>query len=158
MTAKRLASAAVLALALALPAQAGAIIQPQRSISGVTVGMTPKQVRAALGTPTSQRTTTNIFGRQLRYRYTGGILVVFQGRTNVTQIVLTGVGDRTATGIGIGSTETELRAGLRGERCETFEGIRSCHVGSFNPGRRVTDFIFGSDGRVARVSLGIVID
>ena len=158
MNPRRLASAAVLALALALPAQAGALIQPQRSISGVTIGMTPKQVRAALGTPSSQRTVTNIFGRQLRYRYAGGILVAFQGRTNVTQIVLTGLGDRTAGGVGVGSTEAEVRAGLRGERCETFEGIRSCHVGSFNPGRTVTDFTFGPNARVVRVTLGIVID
>jgi opacity protein-like surface antigen len=158
MTIPRFAPAAVLALVLALPAQAGAVIQPQRSISGITIGMTPKQVRAALGTPTSKRTVSNIFGRQLRYRYAGGVLVAFQGRTNVTAITLTGDTDRTATGVGIGSTEAEVRAGLRGERCDTFQGVRSCHLGSFTPGRRITDFTFGSSGRVVRVTLGIVID
>lgn len=158
MNARHLFPAAAVALTLVLPSQAGAMIQPQRGISGVTIGMTPKQVRAALGKPTSQRTVTNIFGRELRYRYAGGIRVFFQGRTNVTTITLTGVSDRTAGGVGIGSNEAEVRAGLRRERCDTFEGIRSCHVGSLRPGRTVTDFTFGASGRVIRVTLGIVLD
>jgi hypothetical protein len=136
---------------------AGAIIQVQRAISGVALNMTQAQVRAALGTPTRTINASNDFGPYTELRYPGGITVSFQGRTRVTAITETGPGDRTATGVGVGSTEAAVRAGVAGARCKTEFGTRHCQVGQSLPGRRVTDFFLRA-GRVSRVTVGFVID
>ena len=44
-------------------------------------------------------------------------------------------------------------------RCRTEFGFRHCFVGSFMPGRRVTDFFISrATGRVTEVVVGLVID
>ena len=63
----------------------------------------------------------------------------------------------TERGVGVGSSERAVRAKVGHVRCETIFRFRSCHVGGFTPGRRVTDFLIEA-GRVTRVSIGIVID
>src|SRR4051794_36818457 len=137
-------------------APAGAMIQIDRGIAGARIGASRAAVRAALGTPTSTKSATNDFGAYVRYRYTGGLTIFFQGKTKVTSVDLTGLGDRTAGGVGVGSPEADADA-LAGVKCETIAGIRSCHTGSFEPGKRVTDFGI-SGGKVDRVTIGIVID
>src|SRR3954471_17853542 len=139
-----------------LAAPAGAMIQMDRGIAGARIGASRAAVRAALGTPTSTKSATNDFGPYLRYRYTGGLTIFFQGRTKLTSVDLTGLGDRTSGGVGVGSPEADADA-LAGVKCETIAGIRTCHTGSCEPGRRVTDFRI-SGGKVDRVTVGIVID
>ncbi len=46
---------------------------------------------------------------------------------------------------------------MKGVKCETTAGSRSCHTGSFKPGKTVTDFAI-ADGKVSRVTVGIVVD
>lgn len=62
--------------------------------------------------------------------------------------------ERTATGVGVGSTETRLKAGLKGLTCKTENGFRHCYLGKFLAGRHVTDFLV-KHGKVSRVGVGV---
>jgi hypothetical protein len=160
----KLAYRPVLTLAVAMigvlvmaPA-AMAIIQVQRGISGVVLGMTPAQVKAGLGAPPKVKKGTNDFGKFTQFFYAGGSLTVtFQGNTNVTAVAITGQTDRTPAGVGVGSTEAAVKSGVKGVACHTTSGTRSCDVGKLLPGHRVTDFLLKA-GKVARVTVGFVID
>jgi hypothetical protein len=143
--------------ALALPASASALVQVDRGIAGARIGSTPAQVHAALGRPASVARGRNDFGGFVEERYAGGIRVLYSGSRTVTLVDTTGLGDRTARGVGVGSTEAQVRARVSGVRCATEAGIRHCHTGSFRAGQRVTDFFLRA-GRVWRVSVGVVID
>ena len=150
--------AAVTLLApLGAPAAADALIQVDRGIAGARLGNTRAEVRTALGRPASTRSGTNDFGSFLQWRFRGGITVTFQGRREVSSVSTTGRGDRTARGVGVGSTEAAVQARVRGVRCETIAGFRSCHTGRFTAGEIVTDFLI-RNGKVTRVSIGRVFD
>jgi hypothetical protein len=152
-----LIGACATAAALALPAAAPALVQIDKGIAGARLGNTVAQVHAALGRPRRVANGSNDFGRFRQETYAGGIEVFYQGARTVTSVVTTGLGDRTAKGVGVGSTEADVRAKVPGVRCETTAGSRSCHTHIFRAGRRVTDF-FIRRGRVARVTVGIVVD
>ena len=139
------------------PAAAQALTQVDRGIAGARLGNSRAEVRAALGAPASSRSGTNDFGPFLQWRFKGGITVLFQGRREVSTVTTTGRGDRTARGVGVGSSEAAVKARVRGVRCETSFGVRSCHTGRFTVGEIVTDF-FIRNGRVTRVSIGRVLD
>jgi hypothetical protein len=148
----------ILVAAALIPAgTAEALIQIDRGIAGARIGNSRAEVRAALGSPSKVATGTNDFGPWVRYTYAGGIRVFFQGRTRVTSVVLTGRGDRTSRGVGVGSSEATVRSRVPGITCETFGTFRTCHTGSGLPGQRITDFQI-RNGRVAAVVVGIVID
>ena len=103
-------------------------------------------------------TGTNDFGRWVRYGYPGKLIVFFQGRERVTSVQTAGLGDRTAGGIGVGSSEADLKAGVKGLECESLGGTTSsCRTGPLQAGRRVTDFRVAK-GKVESVIVGIVID
>ena len=136
---------------------AGAVIQVQRGISGIRLGMSPARVKAGLGKPRKTRTGTNPFGPFTQFLYRGRITVTFQGNANVTAIAIRGNTDKTPSGVGVGSTEAAVKAGVRGVKCETIAGSRDCHVGAFTPGKRITDFLI-RNGKVSRVTVGFVID
>lgn len=169
---KRPLLALVATCALAMPAVAAAAepapgtsangsLVPQGSIRGVKVGMTLAQVRERLGSPASDRPTRHpILGLTRTLRY-GQLTVSFDGRASTspaTAVMTESRGDRTAAGLGVGSSESQLRAGLKGLRCEKRYGYRTCTLGVLRPGRLVTDFSLTSAGRVKRVTLGRVID
>jgi hypothetical protein len=151
------AAAAAALTAAALPAAAGAQIQVDQGIAGARIGNTVAQVHASLGRPARVQNGRNDFGRFREERYAGGITVDYQGARTVSSITTTGLGDRTAQGIGVGSSEAAVRAKVGGVSCETISGSHSCHTHAFTAGRRVTDFFFRR-GKVVRVSLGVVID
>ncbi len=149
--------AAALLVPLGAPAAAQALIQVDRGIAGARLGNSRAEVRAALGTPASTRSGTNDFGPFLQWRFRGGISVLFQGRREVSTVSTSGRGDRTVRGVGVGSTEAAVKARVRGVRCETIAGFRSCHTGRFTVGEVVTDFLI-RNGKVTRVSIGRVLD
>ena len=109
-----------------------------------------------LGKPLAVIRRRNEFGPFTEYRYPFLLRVFFQGNERATAVETRGRRERTARGVGVGSTGAQVRRLVRGVRCE---GGRDghCFVGSFRPGRRVTDF-FLRGGRVARIVVGVVID
>jgi hypothetical protein len=147
----------VSAAVLVFPAEAGALIQIDQGIAGARLNNTQKQVRAALGKPRRIINGINDFGPFTTFRYRGGITVNFQGRKRVSSVSTSGLGDRTARGVGVGSTEQAVKQKVPGVTCETIVGTRSCHTNEFVAGRRVTDFLIRK-GRVRRVNVGFVID
>jgi hypothetical protein len=134
----------------------GGVIVPQRGMGGVTLGMSQSRVRSTLGSPLKARRASNEFGRYTVYRYKG-LSVTFQGNLKVTAVSTQSRRQRTLSGVGVGSTESAVRAGVRGVHCRTESGFRHCLLGVQRPGRRVTDFSL-EKGLVVRVVVGFVID
>jgi hypothetical protein len=150
-------AAATAALAtLAFAAGATASIVPNRSIGGASLGQTRAQVRTKLGTPLSVKRGRNDFGRYTVFRY-AQVTVTFQGNAGATALATTSAAQRTARGVGVGSTEAQVKARVRGVRCSSFGSLRHCTLGRELPGRRVTDFLLRRR-RVVRVVVGFVID
>lgn len=158
-----LALVAVLALSAAAVAAAPRPMRivPQVSIRGIGVGMTGAQVRHAAGRPDAEAVRNHpVLGRTKVWRY-GRATVTFDGTRSSSEVVsvtTTSRSDRTAKGVGVGSTEAAVRAGVAGVRCVTELGYRHCVVGRQVAGQLVTDFSIGRSGRVTRVLLGRVID
>lgn len=143
-------------LALVAAPTASPRIVVQKSIAGVALGMTKAQVRAKLGPPPTEHRGTNVFGRWTEFVY-ARVSVTFQSGSRVTAVRTTSRRERTARGVGPGSTEAQLRARVAGIRCRTGSGFRHCWVGRFLPGKVVTDFGIRR-GRVASVLVGYVLD
>lgn len=144
-------------IALIGAGSASALIVAQKGMAGVRLGMTQAKVESILGNPLAEIHGQNDFGPYTELRYPYRVKVFFQGNATVTSIETRGTHERTARDVGVGSTEAQVKAKVAGVRCETFFGFRSCYVGSFSPGTRVTDFHL-RDGRVVRVVVGFVID
>jgi hypothetical protein len=141
---------------LALPASAGATIVPQQSIAGVHLQMTTAQVRAKLGAPPKVLNGKNDFGPYTTFVYPR-VTISFQGRKRVSSLRTTSARERTAAGVGVGSTEGKVKAGVPRVKCKTELGSRQCVVGLFKPGHVVTAFLMKS-GKVRAVVVGIVLD
>jgi hypothetical protein len=146
----------VLAVALALTPAAGARIVVQKGIGGAELGMTRANVRAKLGTPLRVKHGSNDFGQYTEFVYRT-VTVSFQGNAKVTGMRTSSRRERTARGIGVGSTLVQVRGNVPSVRCRNEFGSLHCWVGRFLPGRRVTDFLFRK-GRVSSVVVGYVLD
>lgn len=153
---RTLIGAAAAAALLAVPASASAMIQIDKGIAGARLNNTQGQVKAALGKPAKVKHGANDFGHFTQFVYAGKLTVTFQGNAKVTAVSEQGKGDRTASGVGVGSKEAAVKK-LKGIKCENIVGSRHCHTGSFTAGKRVTDF-FIRKGKVTRVDVGFVID
>ncbi|MDX6718280.1 MAG: hypothetical protein QOJ63_534 [Solirubrobacteraceae bacterium] len=143
-----LAVALAVALALAVPAVGVARIVVDRGIGPVRIGMTAREVRAALGRADDVARSGSTSA--LVYRSRKLVVTLSAGRV---QIVSTrSRRERTAGGVGPGSTLRALRAGVRGTRCGSKAGVDFCKVGSGRSGRRSTVFLI-VDGIVDTVSV-----
>jgi hypothetical protein len=158
---RRLLAAALLAgLALALPGSAGATVVPQRSIMGIRLGMTVKEVRTRAGMPDGVAFVQHpIIGRTRVWRY-GRTRATFDGdgpRAKVINVDTTSRRERLANAIGVGSTRRSVRTRVARVHCDREPGLDHCWIGEFRAGRTVTDFRMRR-GRVARIVIGIVVD
>jgi hypothetical protein len=118
--------------------------------------MSRAQVRARLGTPVRVIHRKNEFGPYTEFRFRGYV-VEFQGNSTVTGVITTLAREKTPSGIGVGSTWSQVRAKLPHIHCEGTATLGSCFLGQLLPGKRVTDFFF-TLGKVSRVTVGFVID
>jgi hypothetical protein len=154
--------AVALAALLCLAAPASARILPQLGIAGVKLGMIRAKVVQLKGEPDVEKVVRNeIIGPQRMMRY-GGTRFSFGGASanaGVVGIRTVDRSERTPSGVGVGSTEADVKAGVGGVICRNEFGISHCVKGSLRAGQRVTDFsLDGPGGKVVAVTVGFVID
>ena len=134
--------AAVSLAALIVAATATATIKPGRGMSRVELGMTASQVQAKLGRPVGKGGWKWYYPR---------VTVTFRNR-RVVELVTTRSTERFANGLGVDSSEAEVRRTFPRVRCAPMPPFyRRCRLGTGAPGSRVTDFILGTTRRVIYV-------
>jgi hypothetical protein len=110
---KRIAVSALL-FTFAFPALAGATLVINSGMSGVSLGDTMKQVRQKLGRPNE----VDHSGGTTAWFYTFRTLVVdFSRQSRVHDISTLSGSQRTASGVGVGSTETAVMKFVPGVHC-----------------------------------------
>lgn len=128
MIARAAVLVAVVMVATALPAGAAvsrdALIRPGIGIGKVRLGMTPAQLRAAMGRPLAVLPRDASFGRQAvewQYGY-GAYTVRLEGRgtaLRVAAVTTTVRTERTSQGFGVGTPESRVERAFAGRiRCE----------------------------------------
>ncbi len=142
---------AVLAVTLLAPPSVSARIVPQTSIAGVSLLSSRAEVRALLGKPPGMR--AGVVSR-VEWHYPRVTVIFSHGDPGVLALATTSPLERTSGGLGVGSTEAELRRATAGLRCRTVVGFRSCVL---REGRRVTAFHVRRD-RVYKVTMGVLFD
>lgn len=132
-------------LALLAAQSAAATIRPQHGMSGVVLGMTKAQVRARLGAPVGSGDGRLYYAR---------VWVGFRlGR--VAEVTTTRSTERTASGIGVDSSEADVRRVYPSVVCAPSGGFRRCRLGRGDPGTRATDFLMGH-GHVLQVTVQLL--
>lgn len=149
---RRLLVASLVALAALAAAQgAGATIVPGTSIAGVKLGMQEARVRAILGEPAKEIRDSTELGDYVELRYPG-LRVFLLPRAGVASVATTRRGERTRSGVGVGSTVDQVRAGVAGVTCQVSGGVGLCRLGGVRRGARGTDLSLRR-GRVTEVSV-----
>ena len=124
---------------------AAATIRPQHGMSRVVLGMTKVQVRARLGAPIGSGGGRFYYAR---------VWVGFRlGR--VAEVTTTRSTERTGSGVGVDSSEADVRRAYPSVACAPSGGFRRCRLGSGKPGTRATDFLIGR-GRVLQVTVQLL--
>jgi hypothetical protein len=147
-------------------APAGATIVPNKGMAGVTLGQCQERVIQILGFPDRTFGSHDFAGIKSSYYYNKSALKLeFRAGPDeclVLSSIRTRSGvERTAEGVGKGTTRKDLRAKLKGEKCRTFKRpkrISICWLGSRTPSKPMTEFRIDSKGRVNNVRVAIVID
>jgi hypothetical protein len=130
------------------------VIVPQHEIAGVHLLMSAAGVRHVLGPKAAKTIPDEIQGHVRVMDY--GKTVVYLSATadgTVFNVSTTDRRQKTAAGIGVGSSRASVARKVTGARCDRY----ACVVGRELAGRRVTSFVL-SRGRVQRIVLGFVID
>jgi hypothetical protein len=131
----------------------------QRGIGNAELGMSQAQVRSNLGPAFCSVETRNRIGPYTEFNYYDGFTVAFQRGTaysgRASSFVVDGTRVRTPEGVGVDSTEADVRAHVRGAICEIVAGYRSCHLGKYQSGRTITEFRI-VHGRVTHVRVARV--
>ena len=135
------------------------MIVPQQSIDGVHLLMSAPGVRHVLGAPKSTKTLKDEIQGTIRLMDYGKTKVYLSATADGTvfSIMTTDRRQKTATGVGVGSTERALKRGVKSLHCTAPGANRACTVGRELAGKRVTRFVL-SGGRVRQITLGFVID
>jgi hypothetical protein len=139
---RRFAAAALCLASLALAGVATAQIVPGRGMSRLQLGMTAAQVQAKVGRPVAKANWKWYYAR---------VTVTFRNR-RVVELMTTRSTERFANGIGVDSTEAQVRAAFPRVQCGPMPPFyRRCRLGAGTPGSRLTDFIIGTTRKVLYV-------
>ena len=163
MSLPRLGLAVGLALiaSVALVAPASASIVPGRGMAGVGLRMSETQVRARLGAPARITRTRGALGfvvTRLNYRLIDVDLQRLGGKRVVIRVLTTHPGERTASGVGVGSPVAAVQR-LPRVHCWWKGGAHYCGIGSrAKPGSRFTMFWISARQRVALVSVSLAVN
>ena len=141
----RLLAIAAAGISLLAAQSAAATIRPQYGMSRVVLGMTKTQVRARLGSPVATGGGRLYFAR---------VWVGFR-LGHAVEITTTRATEKTASGIGVGSTESAIRRVYPSVVCAPSGGFRRCRLGTGKPGTRATDFMLGH-GLVLQVTVQLL--
>jgi hypothetical protein len=128
-------------------APASATIVPGDSIAGVKIGATQKSVTKLLGTPSG---TIEVADNEFKLEWRPLRLQVLVSGGKVLWVRTKSAGQRTATGLGRGTSLATLRASLSGERCTA----DVCFVTTRNNKRTTTYYL--KKGKVTIVEVGRV--
>ena len=148
LTGASLALAAVLLVA-ASPAVAKVTFS---GIGEIRLNMPESAVTDRLGQPSSTEPYRTPQAVRLTYRRQKLTVIVDRNENRVVSITSTARGERTSSGLGVGSREKVVRAKLRGEKCSTALGTLVCSVE--RAGRHM-DFELRR-GKVFRVGVGVL--
>ena len=151
-----LTGAAAAGLLLAGSPSAGAAIVPDVGIKGIKIDQRKSTVIRKLGDPLRTDKGINDFGKWQLLHYPHTFKVTLQNKV-VVQVSTKRAGQRTATGVGVGSTKREVKNGVAGVTCERSPAGLSCHTGDFVGGEVVTVFDF-RHGAVTMVTIARVLD
>jgi len=148
------ASASVAVLIVAPAPLASAQIVVGQSIARVRIGDSMSRVRELLGTPSASPYTSHGEWLYSSPQTLGGF-VGFRAGTQGHEHVTSGVtyvqtsshAERTAAGIGPGSSKSQLRRAYGGYHCD----VRACWTATRNQGQTVTTAFYLEGGQVAFV-------
>jgi hypothetical protein len=111
-------------------------------MSRVELGMNAAQVQAKLGRPVAKGGFKWFYAR---------VTVTFRNQ-RVVELMTTRSTERLANGLGVDSSEAEVRAAFPRLKCAAMPPFyRRCRLGTGEPKSRVTDFIIGTTRRVIYV-------
>lgn len=155
-TAFTVAGIATVALMAAGMPSASAEIVPGVGMKGIKLDQKKKTVIRRLGQPEWIEKGTNDFGKFQVLHYRKRFVVNLENKF-VVAVSTESKGQRTAEGVGVGSTKGQVKRKVDGVVCERIIGVKVCHVGDYLPGEAVTEFRI-TDRLVTEVSIGRVLD
>jgi hypothetical protein len=156
-----LVAGAPFVVAALLAASAVATIVPGQGLAGVRLRMSEAQVRAALGAPLTVTRTRGALGFLVTRLHYARVTVDLQrlgGEPVVVRVLTTSPGERTASGVRVGSP-IAAAARLRGAHCSSQPaGQRYCRTGNgTKPLSRFTLFESRS-GRISLVEVALLVN
>jgi hypothetical protein len=140
------------------------VIEVQRGIGDANLGESEAAVRQTLGAPLRSIVVSKDAPPRTQFDFTNltypdQLTVGFPRGGNmsgrVTLASVNGTGARTPEGIGVGSSEADVRARIAGITCDTRFGQHACYVGQYKQGTVVTLFRLHGD-RVTEVEVELL--
>lgn len=120
-----LTTAALAVAAQAPPATANITFE---GIGPASLDMSGEDVRETLGPPSASHELRGRDAVVLIYRRRKLEVTLHRGRNRLVAVKTTSRAQRTASGLGVGSTDRAVRTRLRDEKCSTAAGHRVCSV------------------------------